>query len=415
MMKYDNNKTLSENTMIIKEQDTFKPEQTFGKCLNKLTFTPKSVGAYNNTDSVSKKLNKWAKSIGESFSYQLYQKSGWNSKKFDNNFTKCDGYRLSINSSFKQDLDRYIKDFPSLPNPPYFCYNQNAVQNRWNPPIDTDLKTPNYVNELTNTFGTLDTCTIFGMLENLPKFDWDKSDKEDWKNIFLGLSVGLGVLGIGATGPMATFLLLGSLVSDLGLASMEYYTGDIYDAGLTLAFSIIPLLHIPGVNQYSKNFMKGLHRKVLEAKVLGKYEKLTKVEREALEHIIKNKEKIIKATTQFWKNKIIESLSKKITQGGLKTLLVVFKSLSKLSKWKNKNPLKSLVFEIGGTYLTYDQLANLYNITNKNERDDKIKEINSKIRTENSEKYIKEKLKEIIPDEDLIESDKQLIKYIDSL
>ncbi len=161
--------------------------------------------------------------------------------------------------------------------------------------------------------------------------------------------------------------------------------------------------------------MKGLHRKVLEAKVLGKYEKLTKVEREALEHIIKNKEKIIKATTQFWKNKIIESLSKKITQGGLKTLLVVFKSLSKLSKWKNKNPLKSLVFEIGGTYLTYDQLANLYNITNKNERDDKIKEINSKIRTENSEKYIKEKLKEIIPDEDLIESDKQLIKYIDSL
>jgi hypothetical protein len=186
MMKYDNSKTLSENTLVIHEQNKFKPEETFGKCLNKLTFTPYSTGTYNKNDSVSKKLNKWAKSIGESFSYQLYQQSGWNSKKFNEHFTKCNGNKLSINGTFKQDLERFKKDSPSLPNSPYFCYNQAATQNRWNAPMDNDLGTPNYVSELTNTFGTLDTCTIFGMLSEIPKFDWDAADKKDWENVLLG-------------------------------------------------------------------------------------------------------------------------------------------------------------------------------------------------------------------------------------
>ena len=31
MMKYDNSKTLSENSLVIYEQNKFKPEETFGK------------------------------------------------------------------------------------------------------------------------------------------------------------------------------------------------------------------------------------------------------------------------------------------------------------------------------------------------------------------------------------------------
>jgi hypothetical protein len=381
MMKYDNNKTLSENTMMIKEQDTFKPEQTFGKCLNKLTFTPHSVGTYNNTDSVSKKLTKWAKSIGESFSYQLYQKSGWNSKKFDNNFTKCDGYRLSINSSFKKDLDRYIKDFPSLPNSPYFCYNQNAVQNRWNPPMDTDLKTPNYVNELTNTFGTLDTCTIFGMLENLPKFDWEKADKEDWENVLIGLSVAsMAVPQIG---------IFMSLAADLSLAALYYSQGKNYDAGLTLAFGLIPfgqiLNKIPGVKQLGEKGFKKLLKKVINAEKGTKYEKLIQAEKDVLKEMERNNTWAIKRASQIARNLLILRLSKLLT---LETFL---KYVYKFIKYNHKNPFKSILIQIGSVWYSFDKLADIYGIKNIETKDPKtIEKLSSEVTPENFEETLKD-------------------------
>ena len=413
IMKYDVKKTLTEN--IIEQKNIFKPEETFGKCIGQLTFTPYSLGIDNPNDSITKKINKWAKSIGESFSFELYRRSGWGSNRFDKVFTKCKPGKLSIGNTFQEDLDRYNRYKSTLQNAPYFCYNQMSVQNKWDVPKDKETGTPNYMMSLSQTFGTYDSCKILSLLNELPKFDWGKADKEDWKNILTGLGIGTGLAGGFATGPMATFLLLSSITADLGLASMEYYDGDYYDAGLTLAFGLIPFLDLPGVKQYSKTFMKGLHKKVLEAKLLGKYDKLTPIEKEALNNIIKNKDKIIKASTKYLKNKLSESLTFKIKQGGLETLLVVFRTLNKLSKWRNTNKVKSLIFEIGGLYLTYDQLAKINNITNKEERESKVNEINEKLQTEKTTEFVKKTINELLPEDNINETDAKLLEYVDSL
>lgn len=363
IMKYDAKKTLTEN--IIEQKNAFKPEDTFGKCINQLTFTPISLGIDNPNDSITKKINKWAKSIGESFSFELYRRSGWGSNRFDKIFTKCGPGKLSVGKSFQDDLDRYKRDKSTLQNAPYFCFNQSAIQNKWDVPKDNETGVPNYMFSLSQNFGTYDSCKILSLLNELPKFDWDRADKEDWKNIFTALGIGTGLAGIAATGPMATFLLLASTASDLGLASMEYYTGDYYDAGLTLAFGLIPFLDLPGVKQYSKTFIRNLHTKVLEAKVLGKYTKLTPIEKEALNNIIKNKDKIIKASTQYLKNELAGKVVQKINQIGLSAFLKITRGIYKTSNWRGRNPFKSLIFDIGGTIYTYDQLAKMYGIENK--------------------------------------------------
>lgn len=381
MMKYDNSKTLSENTLVIHEQNKFKPEETFGKCLNKLTFTPNSTGTYNENDSISKKLNKWAKSIGESFSYQLYQQSGWDSKKFNEHFTKCNGNKLSINSTFKQDLERFKKDSPSLPNSPYFCYNQAATQNRWNAPMDNDLGTPNYVSELTNTFGTLDTCTIFGMLSEIPKFDWDAADKKDWENVLIGLSIGSLVLpGIG---------LYVSLASDLALSALYYSQGKKYEAGLTLAFGIIPfgqIAHkIPGVKKLGKEGFQKLVKKVNDAVTSKKYSKLIQEEKDVLKELIKEGDWISKKSAQIVKKITIYKLSKLIS---LEQLL---KIMYKYIKWTKKNPFKNMLIQIGGIWYTYDKLADIYGIKNvETKNTTKINEIEGKTTDEVIESTLKE-------------------------
>ena len=374
IMKYDAKKTLTEN--IIEQKNAFKPEDTFGKCINQLTFTPISLGIDNPNDSITKKINKWAKSIGESFSFELYRRSGWGSNRFDKIFTKCGPGKLSVGKSFQDDLDRYKRDKSTLQNAPYFCFNQSAIQNKWDVPKDNETGVPNYMFSLSQNFGTYDSCKILSLLNELPKFDWDRADKEDWKNIFMGLGIGTGLAGMAATGPMATFLLLASTAADLGLASMEYYTGDYYDAGLTLAFGLIPFLELPGVKQYSKTFIRNLHTKVLEAKVLGKYKKLTPIEKEALNNIIKNKDKIIKASTQYLKNELAGKVVQKINQIGLSAFLKITRGIYKTSNWRSRNAFKSLIFDIGGTIYTYDQLAKMYDIKNK-EQIDKLGEVNS--------------------------------------
>jgi len=398
MMKYDNSMTSSENSLVIREQYNFKPEETFGKCLNKLTFTPNSTGTYNKNDSVSKKLNKWAKSIGESFSYQLYQQSGWNSKKFNEHFTKCNGNMLSINGTFKQDLDRYKKDFPSLPNSPYFCYNQNAVQNRWNAPMDENLGTPNYVNELTNTFGTLDTCIIFGMLENLPKFDWNAADKKDWESILIGLSIGSMVIpGIG---------IYISLASDLALSGLYYSQGKNYDAGLALAFAIIPFgqvaSKIPGVKQLGENGFKKLLRKVTKASTTQKYNKLLDIEKETLKNMINNKEWAISTVTPIVKKMTIYELSK------LLSLEQLLKIIYKYVKFSVKNPFKDMVIKIGGIWYTYDKLADIYGVKNiETKNNNKINELESQITPET--------LNDSLKDIDLKLSDKEYDDFMKKL
>ena len=240
-----------------------------------------------------------------------------------------------------------------------------SIKNKWDVPNDNETGTPNYMMSLSQTFGTYDSCKIIALLNELPKFDWDKADKEDWKNIFVSLSVGLGLAGGVATGPMATFFLLSSIAADLGLASMEFYDGDVYDAGLTLAFGLIPFFELPGLKQYTKTFLRKLHIKVLEAKVLGKYQKLTPIEKEALNNIIKNKDKIIKASNQYLKKELSSKITNEINKKGLDSFVKFTRAIWKSYRWKTNNPFKSMVFEIGGVWYTYDQIANMSGLENK--------------------------------------------------
>jgi len=381
LMKYDNSKTLLENSNIINEQKSGMSDaqlkETYGNCLNKLMIRP-NIG--ENSD-LSKVMNKYSKSIGESFSYMLHQRTGWGSTKFDKNTTTCKGSQLSINGSFKADLKRFQKDFPSLPNSPYFCYNQNARDNRWDGPIDENLKSPNYTTQLFNEFGTLDTCVIFGMLENLPKFDWEKADKEDWENVLIGLSVAsMAVPEIG---------IFISLVADLSLSALYYSQGKNYDAGLTLAFGLIPFLQIankiPGVKQLGEKSFKKLLKKVINAEKGVKYEKLIQAEKDVLKQMEQNNTWAIKRAAQIARNLLILRLSKLLT---LETFL---KYVYKFIKYNHKNPFKSTLIQIGGVWYSFDKLADIYGIKNIETKDPKtIEKLNSEVTPENFEKTLKD-------------------------
>ena len=126
------------------------------------------------------------------------------------------------------------------------------------------------------------------------------------------------------------------------------------------------------LKQYNKTFLKNLHKKVLEAKVLGKYKKLTPIEKEALNNIIKNKDKILKVSAQYLKKELSSKVIQKINQIGLSSFLKITQGLRKTYNWRSKNPFKSLVFDIGGTIYTYDQLAKIYGIENKSTKNKEL-------------------------------------------
>jgi hypothetical protein len=248
--------------------------------------------------------------------------------------------------------------------------------------MDNDLGTPNYVSELTNTFGTLDTCTIFGMLSEIPKFDWDAADKKDWENVLIGLSVGSLVLpGIG---------LYVSLASDLALSALYYSQGKKYEAGLTLAFGIIPfgqIAHkIPGVKELGKEGFRKLVKKVNDAVTSKKYSKLIQKEKDVLKGLIKENDWISKKAAQIVKKVTIYKLSKLIS---LEQLL---KIMYNYIKWSKKNPFKNMLIQIGGIWYSYDKLADIYGIKNVETKNyDKIKELESKT----TDEVIKSTLEEI--------------------
>jgi hypothetical protein len=219
------------------------------------------------------------------------------------------------------------------------------------------------------------------MLENLPKFDWNAADKKDWENILIGLSIGSMVIpGIG---------IYISLASDLALSGLYYSQGKNYDAGLALAFAIIPFGQIankiPGVKQLGENGFKKLLRKVTKASTTQKYNKLLDIEKETLKNMINNKEWAISTVTPIVKKMTIYELSK------LLSLEQLLKIIYKYIKWSKKNPFKNMLIQIGGIWYTYDKLADIYGIKNiETKNDTKIKELESQTTNEVMESTLKE-------------------------
>lgn len=170
-----------------------------------------------------------------------------------------------------------------------------------------------------------------------------------------------GLMDIAAIG---TFFIpyVGPLISagiELTNAEMYRREGDPYTAGLSLAFALIPfgelINKIPAVKKLGKNGLKSLIIKFSDNS-----SKITKLEKEVLEGLNKNK------------NWISKKVSKEATE------LVLRKSLSKISLYQiiktvyklgKKNPLKftltKLGLQIGGVWYTWDRLAEIYGIKDK--------------------------------------------------
>jgi hypothetical protein len=219
------------------------------------------------------------------------------------------------------------------------------------------------------------------MLSEIPKFDWDAADKKDWENVLIGLSIGSLVLpGIG---------VYVSLASDLALSALYYSQGKNYDAGLALAFSIIPFGQlapkIPGVKKLGKAGFQKLVKKVNEAVTSKKYSKLIQEEKDILKELIKEGDWISKKAAQIVKKVTIYKLSKLIS---LEQLL---KIMYKYIKWSKKNPFKNTLIQIGGIWYSYDKLADIYGIKNvKTKNENKIKQIETNITDETIESTLKE-------------------------
>lgn len=187
-----------------------------------------------------------------------------------------------------------------------------------------------------------------------------------------------GLMDIASVG---TFFIpvVGPLISlGIELANAEMYRreGDPYTAGLSLAFAMIPfgelVARVPAVKKLGKNGLKSLLKKSSDNSA-----KITKLEKEVLEGLNKNKNWISKKVSKEAAELVLrKSLSKM-------SLSQIVKTIYKLGK---KHPTKfnltKLGLQIGGVWYTWDKLAEIYGIKEKSESQPKSKIVKTQIVTD---------------------------------
>jgi hypothetical protein len=187
-----------------------------------------------------------------------------------------------------------------------------------------------------------------------------------------------GLMDIASIG---TFFIpvVGPLISGgIELANAEMYRreGDPYTAGLSLAFAMIPfgelVAKVPAVQKLGKNGLKSLIKKSSDNSA-----KITKLEKEVLEGLNKNKnwisKKVSKKAAELFLKKSLSKIS----------LFQIIKTVYKLGK---KNPTKfnltKLGLQIAGVWYTWDKLAEIYGIKDKTDTTTKPQNIKSEIVTD---------------------------------
>lgn len=187
-----------------------------------------------------------------------------------------------------------------------------------------------------------------------------------------------GLMDIASVG---TFFIpvVGPLISlGIELANAEMYRreGDPYTAGLSLAFAMIPfgelVAKVPAVKKLGKNGLKSLLKKSSDNSA-----KITKLEKEVLEGLNKNKNWISKKVSKEAAELVLrKSLSKM-------SLSQIVKTIYKLGK---KHPTKfnltKLGLQIGGAWYSWDKLAEIYGIKEKTESQSKTKIVKPQIVTD---------------------------------
>lgn len=186
--------------------------------------------------------------------------------------------------------------------------------------------------------------------QNLKAQQLKPLSKED-RHLLMDIAA-VGTFFIPVVGP---FLSLGIELANAGL---YYSEGDKYGAGFALAFSLIPMGElvgrIPGVKKLGRD---GLASLINKARSGGK---LTKAEAETVEQIGKNK--------KWLQLKVTKEATKLMIKGKLQkaTLKDIVFAVYKFAK---KNPIKFNLTKtgltIGGIWYTYDKLAKMYGISEK--------------------------------------------------
>lgn len=189
------------------------------------------------------------------------------------------------------------------------------------------------------------TLEIAPWMETKSFFERNKHD------IIAIASLGTFLLG----GPVGIALALGL---DLVNAALYLDEGDKYNAGFTLAFSLIPIgelvAKIPVIKKLGRDGLTVLIKKVRS----NKYKELTKLEIESIKQISKNTKWIKLESLKSTIKLTINSFLKKMT---LKDIVFKFYKLSK--KYPKIFNLSKYTVLFGSTYYTYEQLAKMMGIS----------------------------------------------------
>ena len=180
--------------------------------------------------------------------------------------------------------------------------------------------------------------------------------------------------------------LVGPVISlglEVGNAALYYKENDNYSAGLAAAFALIPaggiLRRIPGVKKFGRKFLVTALKKARTLEQGRKLAKpMTKLEKEAVEAFSKNSDEIMEAAKNGAKKEGLEVGVKTTSKTISKTLKnkisklikddfseVVYKVYKYAKKHPKKFSLATAVLPIGPLWYSWDKLADIYGITDK--------------------------------------------------
>jgi hypothetical protein len=358
------NKTLSlmfynrSKTLLEQKSDVLLSKQTFGNCLQSFNIYNPNI---KESDTNSQKINKTAKSIGESFSYKMFQQSGWGKSDL---FKECENDEFSLSENFNNDLKKFNQEKTTLTNKPYFCYNKKAANQKWSvTEVDENLGTPNYMTKLVENLGTYDTCKINEIFKSVPKFDWNVQMKKEWSDIahialplasiplvFWGGTIGLAISGI-------------LEVADFMLYVKE---GDWLIAAMAGVFLVIPggqlIKKIPAVENFTSKTLGPAIKKIVNNLPLNQFEKeLSKQILENKNWLKENYVRYSKSILSKAKNPAVKSSVKSfsnrlLSKYGVKVLINLILKLVKMGVWSTKWTIR--ITKVGvAVYYTVVQLA----------------------------------------------------------
>lgn len=174
-----------------------------------------------------------------------------------------------------------------------------------------------------------------------------------------------------------------SLALDLGNAYLYHKEGDDFEAGLQIAFSLIPggelATKIPIIKKYGKKFFENILLKSTKGGVM------TKAEREAWEELTKESKWIKSRVTK----EILKKSFTQIFKGFRLPDMIKFMWLFQ-KKYPKATFISRIVIEFGGVYYTWEKLAEIFGIKDKSKKN---VELSSKIESEfnkNPNKYKEE-------------------------